>query len=194
MDYILLTTGFLVPQNSYFNLLRKEDNYIKELFNRSQGKIINNEILNFFKENEVYTSSTINNVYKNYIENKNFDNFISLVNIATDIFKNISFIEFIKVQMTNKHISPISISFCLDLVENKFIEKHTSYYMIPANIKFSLNNGLTKDKILENIKKAEKGDIFGYIENWENILSNLMINKEAFETFFKYIFVDQITH
>jgi len=194
MNYILLTTGFLVPANSYFNIASKEYNFIKDLFNRTQGNVINSEILDFFKENEVYTSSIINNAYKKYLENKNFDNLISLVNITTDIFKNISFIEFIKLQMTNKHLSPISISFCFDLVEDNFIEKHANYYVIPSNIKFNLNNNLTKDKILENIKKIEKGNKFHVIENWENILSKLIVNKEAFETFFKYIFVDIIVN
>lgn len=187
-DYIIASSGFILPANTYFKPFEPKDTITDAIFNRSIVTNLNPQILKFYQNENVYRSETINKAFNDYLASKSFDDYINLINITTDILKDIDFSSFFKLQATNVNLSPISFRFCLDMVSGKFNSNYKDYSIIPFNIRFVINNGLTNDKALENIRQLEKSNF--YINNWETFLSELSNNKDALITFIKYIFAD----
>lgn len=187
-DFIIASSGFILPHNNYFKPFDPKDELGDAIFNRSIGSSVNPEILKFYQDKNVYRSETINKAYNDYIASQSFEDYINLINIAIDIFKEIDFSAFFKLQATNINLSPMSFKFCLDVVSGKFNSNYNDYAIIPFNIRFIINNGLTNDKSLCNIKELEKQSFF--INNWETFLSDLADNKDRFLVFFRYIFAD----
>jgi hypothetical protein len=187
-DYIIASSGFILPANNYFKPFEPKDTITDAIFNRSIVTSLNPQVLKFYQDKNVFRSETINSALNDYLSTKSFEDYINLINIATDIFKEIDFSSFFKLQATNVNLSPISFKFCLDVVSGKFISNYNEYSIIPFNIRFVINNGLTNDKVLDNIRQLEKSSY--YISNWETFLSELSNNKDALLTFIKYILAD----
>ena len=187
-DYIIASSGFILPANNYFKPFEPKDTITDAIFNRSIVTSLNPQVLKFYQDKNVFRSETINSALNDYLSTKSFEDYINLINIATDIFKEIDFSSFFKLQATNVNLSPISFKFCLDVVSGKFVSNYNEYSIIPFNIRFVINNGLTNDKVLDNIRQLEKSSY--YISNWETFLSELSNNKDALLTFIKYILAD----
>ena len=106
-----------------------------------------------------------------------------------EIFKEIDFSSFFKLQAPNTSLSNISHKFCLDCINGKFFTNYRDYAIVPFNIRFVNNNALTTDKVKENIREFEKQTY--YVNNWETFITELAgVNRDTFITFFKYIFAD----
>lgn len=113
-EMIVATSGFILPANNYFYEF-EPDSDIDDILNRSI--VVNNSTVHeFYKKQDVYKSESISKVYKDYITNKSFDNYIKLLDISMDILKDINCELFFKMQLTNRYLSPISLNFCKDLL------------------------------------------------------------------------------
>jgi len=187
-DYIVASSGFILPHNNYFKPFQPKDTVTDAIFNRSIVTNLNPQILKFYQDENVYRSETINKAYNDYLSSKSFEDYINLINIATDIFKEIDFLAFFKLQCTNINLSQISFKFCLDVVSGKFPSTYNVYSVVPFNIRFTINNGLTNDKATANIRELEKAS--PYVNNWETFLSELSDNRDAMLIFIKYILAD----
>lgn len=188
-EFIIASSGFMLPANNYFTPFQPEDTISDSIFNRSIVSSNNIALIEFYRNKNVYRSDTINKMLDNYHDSPTFENYITLINIAIEIFKEIDFSSFFKLQATNTTLSNISRKFCLDCINGKFFTNYHDYAIVPFNIRFVNNNALTSEKVIENILEFEKQDY--YASNWETFLSELSeTNHNTFITFFKYIFAD----
>jgi len=188
-EFIVAASGFMIPMNSYFTPFEPEDTVFDTIFNRSIVAKNDSPLIEFYKNKNVYRSDTINKLLDVYQDQPTFENYMNLMNIAIDIFKEIDFSSFFKLQATNTNLSNISRKFCLDCMAGKFFANYRDYAIVPFNIRFVSNNALTTDKVKENINEFEKQSF--YVNNWETFLSELSENnRDTFITFFKYIFAD----
>ncbi len=188
-EFIVAASGFMIPMNSYFTPFEPEDTVFDTIFNRSIVAKNDSKLIEFYKNKNVYRSDTINKLLDVYQDQPTFENYMNLMNIAIDIFKEIDFSSFFKLQATNTNLSNISRKFCLDCMAGKFFANYRDYAIVPFNIRFVSNNALTTDKVKENINEFEKQSF--YVNNWETFLSELSENnRDTFITFFKYIFAD----
>lgn len=188
-DFIVAASGFMIPMNSYFKPFEPEDTAFDTIFNRSISSTINTQLIDFYRNKNVYRSDTINKLLEQYQDQPTFENYMNLLNVAIDIFKEIDFSSFFKLQATNTNLSNMSRKFCLDCMAGKFFQNYRDYAIVPFNIRFVSNNAMTTDKVKENIHEFEKQSY--YVNNWETFLTELSENnRDAFVTFFKYIFAD----
>ena len=187
-QFIVASSGFIIPANHYFKPFTEEDTVSDHIFNRSIVAANNAKVTEFYKDKNVYRSETINMIINDYLNDQSFDNFMKMLNVAIEIFKEIDFSAFFKLQATNTNLSSISYKFCLDIISGRYHNTYLDYSITPFNLRFTLNNGLTADKVAENIREFEKQSF--YINNWETFLTELSRNKNAFVTFFKYVFAD----
>lgn len=188
-EFIIAASGFMLPANNYFKPFTPEETISDSIFNRSIVASNDAALVEFYKNKNVYRSDTINKLLDAYHDNQNFENYIALVNIAIEIFKEIDFSSFFKLQATNTCLSNISHKFCLDCINGKFFSNYRDYAIVPFNIRFVNNNALTSEKVTENIREFEKQTY--YVNNWETFITELAgTNRDTFITFFKYIFAD----
>lgn len=188
-EFIVAASGFMIPANNYFKPFQPEDTVSDAIFNRSIVASNDALLVEFYKNKNVYRSETINKLLNNYLESSTFENYIALVNVAIEIFKEIDFSSFFKLQATNTTLSNMSRKFCLDCINGKFFTNYRDYAIVPFNIRFVHNNALTTDKVVENLREFEKQTY--YVNNWETFLTELAeTNRDTFVTFFKYIFAD----
>lgn len=188
-EFIVAASGFMIPQNPYFIAFEPDDTNLDSIFSRSIVAKNDSKMIEFYKNKKVYRSDTINKLLDTYQNNQSFENYMSLVNVAIDIFKEIDFSSFFKLQATNTNLSNMSHKFCLDCMSGKFFTNYRDYAIVPFNIRFVNNNALTTDKVKENIHEFEKQSF--YVNNWETFLTELSeVNRDTFITFFKYIFAD----
>lgn len=189
INFIIAASGFMLPENSLFKPFTPEETISDSIFNRSIVASNDSTIIEFYKNKNVYRSDTINKLLDAYYNKPDFENYIALINVAIEIFKEIDFSSFFKLQATNTSLSNISHKFCLDCINGKFFSNYRDYAIVPFNIRFVNNNTLTTDKVKENIREFEKQTY--YVNNWETFITELAgVNRDTFITFFKYIFAD----
>ncbi len=189
INFIIAASGFMIPENSLFKPFTPEETISDSIFNRSIVASNDSTIIEFYKNKNVYRSDTINKLLDAYHNKPDFENYIALINVAIEIFKEIDFSSFFKLQATNTSLSNISHKFCLDCINGKFFSNYRDYAIVPFNIRFVNNNALTTDKVKENIREFEKQTY--YVNNWETFITELAgVNRDTFITFFKYIFAD----
>lgn len=189
INFIIAASGFMIPENSLFKPFTPEETISDSIFNRSIVASNDSTIIEFYKNKNVYRSDTINKLLDAYYNKPDFENYIALINVAIEIFKEIDFSSFFKLQATNTSLSNISHKFCLDCINGKFFSNYRDYAIVPFNIRFVNNNALTTDKVKENIREFEKQTY--YVNNWETFITELAgVNRDTFITFFKYIFAD----
>lgn len=189
-EFILATSGFILPKNTYFEVFKNNDSLTDEIFNRSLVVSTSSSLINYFKENLVYKSNTVNECYNRYLTTKEFNDYITLIDIVVDILKDIDINVFFQLQATNKHLSSIAFNFCLDVTSGKFYTNYSDYNIIPFNIRFSINNNLTTQDTITNLKKIENNFKSSNIYNWELLLSKLAADRDAFLVFYKFMFAD----
>lgn len=188
MDYIVASSGFIIPKNHYYQQFDPKESPADAFFNRNTIMTNNTKIIEFYKDHNVYRSEVISKALNDYINYNSFDNYIRLIDITTDVFKDITFMEFFKTQATNSYLSNLSYKFCLDVLGGKFTNNHKDYSIAPFNIRFITDKCLTSVDVNRRITEFEKASVFN--NSWSNFLTELAENKQAFVTFFKYLFAD----
>lgn len=186
-SYILATSGFILPDNPYFTSLPKEKVNDNSLLNKNTFITTDNSISDFIKSNDIHTSDIANTAYKRYMEEASFENFIELVNIASDILSKVNLSTFFNIQANNRNMSPLMFMVCIAVLNGSFVNEYTKYVSIPLNSRFTSENHLTGDAINKNLKSLEK--YYAY-QGWDSLIANLTTDRGAFTLFFKLLFVD----
>jgi len=189
-DLIIATSGFLLKKNQYFTDFTEDDVTSDLIFNRDIVTSTNKETIDYYVRNDVYRSRTIDEAYKNYNAEPNFNNYIALVDILTDIFKEMDYLTFFKLQAANTHLSNIAFQFCLDVTSRKFLTNYRDYGILPFSLRFTIDNGLTTTKALDNMKALEKNFSNTMFSSWDSLFVDLMDNRAAMTTFYKFILAD----
>lgn len=193
-DFIVISSGFVIPENSLYKKIVDEDSPLQEIFNRSQ--FINKDFLtDFFTKHKVYSSEVINNDLYNYINDKSSRNLFKLLDNTHAVFENILFKDFFKLQVENRYLSNICFNFLIDLAQelkNVNIDENVlnRYSYIPYNIRFNFNNDIDSNEKYKREKQLIS--IVSEIPIQTNIdfLMVLFKNKNAFLTFYKFVLAD----
>lgn len=188
-ELVYTTSGFLIPKSPHYEVYEKNLSPLEQLYARSTTASADQAAQAFFKDNEIYTSLQANRLYLSYIDQPTYDNYIELVNFASDIFSQITCREFFEAQTASLHISPMSLLLCKDIITGKVLNYH-QYAGIPPNSRFMVSNGFTQTKSHEQMKLMFK-DIGTYGSlSWVDVLTPIVQNQGAFVTIFKHLFVD----
>lgn len=188
--FILITSGFYIPYNSYYKSYSDDSSVINKLLGQRIYTNRDNKIIEFFKNNGVYSSSTINKLYSNYLSDKSFDSYVTLLDVTIDVVKDVDIKTFFMLQANNKYLSATGLVFCIDLITGEFLRNYNRYDILPATVRFTLDNGYTKETILKNQKEIEEKLKQHGVTSWKKFLTDLFVNKEAFSVFFKFLLVD----
>ena len=192
MEFITISSGFIIPKNNYYNQHNREDDLFDEILERGLYESKLKQYNDFLYKNGIYVSNIITQKYKAYNENAKFDTYIDLLDISIEILKGITLKDFVYAQVNNKFLTDISFSFCMDLLTGDFTNRKNDYLIVPFNLRLNMYNELTKIDIDERKKKLDRFYARNYTGNrsWEELLSNLFTQKELFPIFFRYLFVD----
>lgn len=185
-SYIVTTSGFILPSNYYFIPLTKDEVTSSSIFNRNITITTDNNLAEMLDNKILYYSPIANKAYLDYSNSGSFDNYINLVNIATDILSKVDYFTFFKLQANNKHISMYSLKFCEDLYKENFILNYYQYAIIPFNARLVIDNTSIDTTSIE-FYKLDKNR---YFNTWEQVLTSLASNRNVFPIFFRYLFVD----
>lgn len=187
-ELVYTTSGFLVPKSPHYEVYEKASAPLDYLYTKGGIATADAAARTFFNDNDIYTSVQANQLYLTYINDRSFDNFVELVNFATDIFALISCREFFEAQAGSIHISQMSLMMCGDIINGKIISNH-QYASVSPSSRFIPNNGVTETKALTNLKNIFKKNE-GNSVSWVNVLTPIVEDQAAFVTLFKHIFVD----
>ena len=192
MEFITISSGFIIPKNNYYSQYNREDDLFDEILERGLYESKLKQYNDFLYKNGIYVSNIITQKYKAYNENAKFDTYIDLLDISIEILKGITLKDFVYAQVNNKFLTDISFSFCMDLLTGDFANRKNDYLIVPFNLRLNMYNELTKIDIDERRKKLDRFYARNYTGNrsWEELLSNLFMQKELFPIFFRYLFVD----
>lgn len=188
-NYILTTSGFILPNNGYYAILDTNKLSSDSIFSKTTVIPTDNNLVSYTKNNFIYQSPLANEAYKKYEATKSFDTFMTLVNIATEILSGISYDTFFEVQANNRNMSPYSFLFCLDVYTSKFICKRHTYDAMPLSARFTPYGTVSEETIKKNVRYVQQVKE-NYRLTWETALAELAEDRHAFSTFFKYVFVD----
>lgn len=190
ITYILTTSGFIIPDNDYYEPLKKES-LSSNIFNKNLSVIKNASLVEFTKNNEIQHSVMANEYYKKYLAEPTFENFMNMVDLTANVLSKISYSKFFELQANNRNLSFTSFMFCLEIYKGTFLTNHTQYTTIPLSARLVIDSSVTDNVICNNLAKLKQCDsdqTSGVTWSW--FLSYLSVDKGAFLTFFKYIFTD----
>lgn len=189
-DRVYTTTGLLIPPSPLYEVYEKSATPLEQLFSRSMIDNSDLGVLDFYKSNEIFTSLQANRLYLNYISEPTYDNFMEMVNFATDIFKGVTCREFFQDQVASLHISQMTLMLCKDII-NGNIGNYIQYAGVSPGSRFVISNGVTVNKANETMKKlfSEVDRRYGSI-SWVQVLTPVVENEGAFVMMFKHFFVD----
>lgn len=192
MEFITISSGFIIPKNNYYSQYNREDDLFDEILERGLYESKLKQYNDFLYKNGIYVSNIITQKYNAYNENAKFDTYIDLLDISIEILKGITLKDFVYAQVNNKFLTDISFSFCMDLLTADFTNRKNDYLIVPFNLRLNMYNELTKIDIDERRKKLDRFYARNYTGNrsWEELLSNIFMQKELFPIFFRYLFVD----
>jgi len=192
MELITISSGFIIPKNNYYNQHNREDDLFDEILERGLYESKLKQYNDFLYKNGIYVSNIITQKYKAYNESAKFDAYMDLLDISIEILKGIALKDFAYAQVNNKFLTDISFSFCMDLLTGDFANRKNDYLIVPFNLRLNMYNELTKIDMDERKKKLDRFYARNYTGNrsWEELLSNLFMQKELFPVFFRYLFVD----
>lgn len=192
MEFITISSGFIIPKNNYYSQYNREDDLFDEILERGLYESKLKQYNDFLHKNGIYVSNIVTQKYRVYRENRKFDFYIDLLDISIEILKGITLKDFAYAQVNNKFLSDISFSFCMDLLTGDFANRKDDYLIVPFNLRLNMYNELTKIDMDERKKKLDSFYARNYTGNrsWEELLSNLFMQKELFYIFFRYLFVD----
>lgn len=186
---ILTTSGFILPDSQHFEVLTKDKISDTSIFNRTVLVTTNTAVADLVDSNQIYHSPNANEAFLKFEDTGSFDNFIHMVDVTAEILKGIDYNRFFELQANNRHLSHYSFKMCVDLLNGDFFKTYHQYNIIPANIRFAADNGLSASQFASNVKTLYKSKTYN-TNTWEQLLSGLANDKAAFATFFKYVFVD----
>lgn len=186
---ILTTSGFILPENKYFEVLTKEKISETVNFNRTVLVTTNSTVADLVDTGQIYHSPAANEAYLKYEDSGSFEDFMRMIDIAAEILGKINFDKFFELQANNRHITHYSFKLCVDLLNTEFQNTFHQYSVIPSNIRFAADNGNSASQFANNVKLLHKSKTYRS-STWEQLLSNLGNGRAEFSTFFKYIFVD----
>lgn len=184
---ILTASGFLMPESNLFELYDDKSSQFEDFVGRDNQYALKT-LTKYYSDNKISVSMQADSLYQRYKNENSYTNFIAMVDFMADVFSRVDCAVFMEWQAYNRHISPVTLMLCRDLVIGNFDHFH-KYDNITAMSRFVMNEAITKDEGARRHKAIVSGlrncDI-----SWLKVLEPLMGNKANFVTVFKYFFVN----
>lgn len=187
---ILTTTGFVLPESGLYTMFEKKHYELEDFIGRNDNFNYKSR-LNFFIDNGVHFSSAANELYRNYIRDRSFVNFMAMVDYCADILSKVDVKTFLQLQAANRYTSNMSLLLCKDILNEKMVGNHL-YDSVPPDSRFVMDNPITKHEAAERYKKllARPGQDPARV-NWVMLIAPMVEDKGSFVTMFRYFFVDR---
>ena len=200
VDWITLTTGFLIPENNegYKPVETEEDLYSSIIQRTVVG--IDEKRIEHFKKHQVCSSEKINTIYSNHLETRSPESYFELIDIVQNIFKEVTLTQFLLNQAYNPQLTNISFQFCVDLVKllskQKSVDTLKQYSVIPYNIRYSFTTipKYELEKRYSALREAIDSSSKWYNQNIKADIDSFIIelakDRNTFLSFFKFVLVD----
>lgn len=188
--FVLTTSGFVLPLTAHYTPVDQSKLDVVSIFGRSTPLPFDSNLAEFTKDVLEHHSPSANDAYRNYEANKSFENFMVMVDMTSEILSHVNVSDFMKIQAINRYLSPTSFRFCTDILSDRIRQNHRDYLVFPLNARFQ-DPGLTTPARLEDNQRTlnRYGDSLRSL-TWENILPDMINDKNTFSAFFRYLFVD----
>ncbi len=186
-DLFLSTTGFVFPANNQFV------QYVPETkVDISITKRLESNVDAFAKTSTIYYSPSANKAHSDYLVNKDFNSYVSMLNIASEVLSGLSLLDFASMQATNKYLSSVGNMVCCDLLDGVWFNTHNRYQAYPSDSRIDLTrSGDVSYTAHKSLRLSTLIKNYGRDSSCLDLLSYLYGDKQAFEAFFKYVFVDK---
>ena len=188
-EYILVSSGFILPANKWFNPLMNTDDYKDSLLKKEGTVELFVKLEGLIAKGGISTSPQATEAYLAYTNDQSFDNYMLLVDMLTDIVKEVGIVPLVRLQVNNPYLSPMGFRLCLELIsEYKLTETYQEYAAVPTFFvmgqKADASELATREDRLNSVLK-----LHGSMSN-VRILESLVREKEALAALFKYMLVD----
>lgn len=188
---VFTTSGFVLPATAYLTPFKEVGGISENLFSRVFATSSDQMLREFFKNSDVHISEQAKKLFEAYNSEASLDAFMAVVDLVTDTLRLTSPEQFFRWQVGSRHISPISLMFCQDVVSGAFLQSYKTYSVLGFNARFVINNAMTAQQANTHWQQIQKALIAAEAtHSWTRLLTPLMSNRAAFMTFFKHIFVD----
>lgn len=189
---ILTTSGFILPDNKYFEQLDSMDVFFNEYLGGPSLTGLNRSLSDVIDQGLISTSKIASEAYLEYISNPNFDSYILLVDIVSEVFRNISYLDLLKLQVNNSFLSPMGFKMLLELpCHNKISSDFSSYSMLPSFLIGQHNFNHKELSTREGRIKELEGTRGRFLEA-PVVIQQLLSFRESFLTFFKLVLTSSL--
>lgn len=192
-DYVLLSSGFIIPKNRWFSPVEKENTYLTQLLNRVPNTVNDSHLTSLINLNAIYSSKECNEIYLNYQHKPSFENYMRMIDILSEIFSEIDIGKFFEIQSKNIYLSPLGFGFINDTMTSAFIQNYKQYAMVPSFFRTVKDTNFSdmeaRKKVLNETRKTSY--LFhGHRNVTLTFLTDLSQNRDVFATFFRYMLTD----
>lgn len=188
--FILTTSGFILPNSPYYHEVDQKTLGDNSIFNRTTVISTNETISDFAKTNTLYHSKIANEAFKQYENDKSFNNFIRLLDIAAEVLSQVNLYSFFEIQANNRNMSASNFQVCLDLLSGNFKNKYLQYYTLPAATRINTATSIPNIQVSDNVAKLKNAKEMNCLSTWDKFIAELAKDKNVFSAFFKHVFVD----
>lgn len=195
-NFISITSGFIIPRNEYYNPVQATNTTLSDILSHSQ---INHKerMIDFFTQNNIYSSDIINNLLNEYQTKKKAEDFYNMIEVVYNILSKVDLKTFFSMQATNPYLSNTCFDFCLNLImadSNKSPTERSremlKYSYIPFNIRFNFDVKLNKTIYNERQRLLDEKFNNRTVYDMKEFLANLVQEPSLFLTFYKFMLAD----
>lgn len=192
-EYILLTSGFIIPTNRWFSPIEKDTSYLAQLLSREGSTSQDNHLTSLIDSKAIYSSKECNEIFLAYQHKPSFEGYMKMVDILTEIFSAVDLIKFFDIQTRNLFLSPLGYNLLTDVITTKFQTTYKQFAMAPSFFRTiketSFEDMEGRRKIANELKKRH------YYPSVDrnptlNRLNDLSADRNVFAIFFKYLLTD----
>lgn len=189
-NYILVTSGFLIPSNPLFVEIDRDPTYKESVIGALDAMSKDKVLGRLVEDGGVYTSAICNEAFLRYQENPGcFDAHMRLVNIMAEIFEECDFKDFLRVQSRNTFLSPTGFKMLTDFIGYRITQTFREYAIIPSFFRIPDQSKIDISELERRqtyLDKMLKDNGF----TAQNFIAELMEDKQVLAAVFKFMFTD----
>lgn len=193
-EYILLSSGFLIPASKWFTPIESDPTYRTHLLSREGGADHDSNLADLIKSNSIYSSKECNEAFLQYQHKPSFEGYMRMVDIFTEIFAGTDLGKFYDIQTRNPYLSPLGFSMLNDSLSYKFHLNYKQYGLVPSFFRLVKDTSFPdmetrKALAIETKKRTEIFDNKQY-NIFNQFVYELTEDRNVFSMFFKYMLTD----
>lgn len=188
-DLVLTTTGFVLPKKSHFTEYDDNVPVSDSIFGRNLASVMDDNITAFLTRTEIFRVDRAQSLLDRYNRTNSIDDYLEMVEFTVDTLKEIPVLEFFYIQAANRHITKTVYTFLELILSGGYNNKSIMPYIgLPYRVRFTLDNGVDAGVI--HSRKKQIDTHLDKNSTWVNVMTEMVVKKSVFVTFFSLIFVD----